>query len=640
MSRSTGTPAPPDPSRSASRPRSWSRSLLGLVCALTLAASVLVACSGDDAAEPTSDSDAATSTSEPSVPPIELPRYDPDGAVRLTMGPERPLFLYNAYVTGGPEVIDDVVARWPKDLLGYLGFQIVFPAHDKTPDADRAAVLDRFLDRTDEAKIPALVQDAVFTGFTGPTSSELDAAFADHPSLVGVSIAEFSVEPTTVVVGLSDVQKDQIVEIMQTAVRNHGLFLWADMGYLTPHVFVNAGADQRIHQLMSDHPENMVVQAKQNGAGSRFTSMAAAYGFYAAGLADNWGINSEDWIWYEASLERLYGPQVPGGMTAAGMVRSDYPNRARRTYPEALYGTEMLIAASAGATVFSIEAPERGTVDPTIDGDSPAGDNVVFPVLRRLIADRLIPDRSTVLDRTHVAFQPLDGAPAALGSDLAFSGLYGPDGCTEADRLSCAQRQWLLSTGRYGVIPLLPALTPPEVAARFDAVMAPIGGSDDERRAAVDPHVPAPTTSGSSWIAPAGPADTWFLANPNENQDVTSDATVPLAGGAELHAVIGPHTFAIVDDRDGLSMLISNFRTDSDVLWDEAPSEDELADIGLDEVPPAPDGETVLELTVPSGAERPRVRHEGGKVRQEWDAGSRRLTITINHRGPVTIEVD
>ncbi|MEZ5322167.1 MAG: glycoside hydrolase family 98 domain-containing protein [Microthrixaceae bacterium] len=604
--------------------------------ALMVVASLLGGCSGNDAGERAGA--ARDRSPDVVVPRIALPRYTDDGPVRLTMSATRPLFLYNVYVGDGPKVVDEVVARWPKDLQGYLGFQIVFPAHDKTPETERAAVLDSFLARTDAARIPAIVQTAVFTGVTGPTAAELDRSFTAHPSLVGVGIAEFSVDVQTVVSGLSDAQKDLIVDNIGTAVRNHGLFLWADMGYLGPQVFVNAGADERIHTLMSEHPENIVVQVKQNGAGSRFTSMSAAFGFYVAGVAANWGINSEDWIWYEASLERLYGPQVPGGMTAAGMVRSPYVNRARRTYPEALFGTEMLVAASAGATVFSIETPERGTVDPKIEGESPAGPNVVFPVLRRLIAERLIPDRATVLGRTHVAYQPRSGAPGALTSDLAFSGLYGPEGCTDADRLSCAQRQWLPSTGRYGLIPVLPALTAPDVAKRFDAVVEPIEGSDGQRRAIVDPLVPAPAAHGTSWIAPAGPTGTWFVANPNENRDVTSDATIPLGRGVELHGVFGPHTFAMVDARTGVSVLVDNFRTDSDRLWDDAPTEDQLARIGLDDVGAAPPAETVLVFSLPDGVRR-TLRHEGGEVREAWDSTAHRLTVTVRHRGPVTLEL-
>lgn len=642
--RTTSVPIPGESTVSAigSGRRRWS--LIGV--ALLVLVSLVAGCSGDDSGDDNGSSTTdSTQTDEAqpiatSVPGIDLPRYVDDGSIRLTMSSEQPLFLYNAYVADGPEVIDEVVAKWPEDLLGYLGFQIVFPAHEMIPEADRAAALDEFLERTDAAQIPALVQTAVFLGETGPNGEELDAAFAEHPSLVGVSIAEFSVDVQTVITGLTDVQKDMIAERIDIAVRNDALFLWADMGYLTPQVFVNAGADERLYQLMSDNSENIVVQAKQNGAGSRFTSMAAAFGFYAAGLAGNWGINSEDWLWYEASLERLFGPQVTGGMTAAGMTRSPYLNRARRTYPEALYGTEMLVAASAGATVFSIEAPERGTVDPTIEGDSPAGPNVVFPTLRRLIADRLIPDRETVIARTPVAYQPAEATPAALANDLAFSGLYGPEACADVDVTSCAQRQWLPSTGRYGLIPIIPALSPPEVAARFKAVMEPLGGTDDERRAALDPYFPEPAATGTSWIVQGGPADTWFFANPNENQDVTTDATIPLSDDIELNAVIGPHTFAVVDDRDGVSMLISNFRTDSDVLWDQAPTEEELEEIGLDEVPTAPVAETVLEFSLAEGSKRPRVRHEGGEVEEVWDAATSSLTLTITHRGPVAIRLD
>lgn len=612
--------------------------------ALIAALLALGACSGggDEKSASTSSSPRATTPAaevelNPAVPTIELPRYQPDAAVRLTMSATQPLFLYNVYVNDGPELVDEVVARWPEDLLGYLGFQVVFPAHDKTPEAERAAALDRFLVRTDAARIPALVQTAVFTGATGPTPDELDAAFAKHPSLVGVSVAELSVDVTTVITGLTDSLKDLVAENIETAVRNRGLFLWADMGYLTPQVFVNVGADARLYKLMSEHPDNIIIQVKQNGAGSRFTSMSAAFGFFASGVASNWGINSEDWIWYEASLERLYGPQVPGGMTAAGMVRSEYINRARRTYPEALFGSEMLIAASEGATVYSIEHPHRGTVDPTINGDSPAGPEVVFPLFRRLIAGRLIPDRATVLERLRVAFQPSDAAPAAFASDLAFSGLYGPEGCTDSDRQSCAQRQWLPSTGRYGIIPTIPALTPADVAARFTTVMPPPGGTDEQRQAELNPLFPEPTTTGTSWIAPGGPAGTWFVANPHENQDVTSDVTIPLSGGSELHAVIGPQSFATVDTRNGVSILVDNFRTDSDRLWDQAPSEDELEKIGLDQVGAAAPAETVVDYTVGSGAKRPRLQHTGGELREEWDAASGRLTVTITHRGPVVV---
>jgi len=232
-----------------------------------------------------------------------------------------------------------------------------------------------------------------------------------------------------------------------------------------------------------------------------------------------------------------------------------------------------------------------------------------------------------------------DAAPAAFATDLAFSGLYGPEGCTEADRQSCAQRQWLPSTGRYGIIPTLPALTPSDVVDGFDTVIEPLGGSDDQRRAAFDPLFPEPATRGTSWIATGGPEGTWFLANPNENQDVTSDATIPLPDGSELHAVVGPHTFAIVDRRDGTSILVDNFRTDSDRLWDQAPTEEELEEIGLDEIGPAPDAETVIELTVPDGGDRPRLRHVGGTVEETWDAAGSRLTITISHRGAVTLQL-
>lgn len=57
----------------------------------------------------------------------------------------------------------------------------------------------------------------------------------------------------------------------------------------------------------------------------------------------------------------------------------------------------------------------------------------------------------------------------------------------------------------------------------------------------------------------------------------------------------------------------------------------------LDQVGAAAPAETVIDYTVGSGAKRPRLQHTGGELREEWDAASGRLTVTITHRGPVVV---
>lgn len=612
------------------------RSLTVLV-AVTVAA---VGCSGSD------DSVASTTSTTPessAAPEQSLPRYRTDG-LRLTVSPSQPLVIYNVYPTGAqPELIEQVVTLWPKDLLPYLAIQIVPNDMDALTPAEKAAAVDEMLAASDEAEVAVILQTLTLFGNEGPDDAAVDTAFENHPSLVGIGVAELSANYQTSISGLQDDQRTELAKRIEQAARHDAVLLWADMGYLGPQVFIDAGADPVLHPLMREHRDNIIVQVKQNGLGRRFGTQSAALGLYLSDMASAWGINSEDWLWWEASLQRLGDPQVPGGLAADGMVRSEHQLRARLTYPEALFGTEMLLAAASGGSVFSIEKPERGTIDPAGTGEiSPAGEHVVFPVLRRLSQGRMIPSRQEVQARTRLALQPETRDDPAFATDLVFSELYGPDGCTEADRLSCAQRQWLPSTGRYGIVPTLPALAGDDITSRFPVVMAPTaaleaGAAALDARAATDI-----AATGDSWAAPAADGDVWFVANPNENEDERSSFELPAFRGTDDVKVggdLGRHTFVTVDGRSGLSLLVDNYRTDSDRLWDENISEEALADLPLDEVGDAAPDSTTLTFDYPTGTDRPKVNVSGAKVAEKWDADSARLTLTFSHRGAVEITV-
>lgn len=629
------SPTGPTPVRTETGRISWAvRAALPVLVALALTAA---GCSGSDGGSPVTPKSAPT-TADPGP---GLPRYRTDG-LRLEVSPTRPLVIYNVYPTGAqPELVDEVVALWPEDLLPYLAIQVVPNGMDHLSPAEKSAAVDSMLTATDKARVPAILQTLTLFGNEGPDDAAVDAAFDAHPSLVGIGVAELSAAFAASVGGLQDDQRAELAKRIEQAGRHRGLLLWADMGYLGPQVFVDAGADPVLYPLMRRYRDNIIVQVKQNGLGRRFGTQSAAFGMYLSGLAGAWGINSEDWLWWEASLQRLGDPQVPGGLEATGMVRSPYQLRARLTYPEALFGTEMLLVAASGGSVFSIEAPERGTVDPAgTAGISPAGQNVVFPVLRRLIRGHLIPDRSAVESRVKLALHPATRDDPALATDRVFSLLYGPDGCTDADRLSCAQRQWLPSTGRYGIVPTLPALADADVVSRFPAVMTPSEALEAGTAPVQEKATVSDSGTGDSWAVPAVGADTWFVANPNENEDERSTFELPAlarTGHVRLGGDLGRHTFVMLDGRAGLSLLVDNYRTDSDRLWDENISEEALAKLPLDEVGTAPPDTTTLTFTYPTGTHRPELKVSGATADQKWDAGSARLTLTFAHRGPVEI---
>jgi len=613
------------------------RRLLTVLIAVT---AVAAGCSGSDDSASTSTS---KSTTPDTTPAPELPRYRTDG-LRLTVSPSQPLVIYNVYPSGAqPELIEQVVALWPKDLLPYLAIQIVPNDMDALTPADKAAAVDEMLDASDEAEVAVILQTLTLFGNEGPDEAAVDAAFEAHPSLAGIGVAELSANYQTSIGGLQDDQRAELAKRIEQAARHDAVLLWADMGYLGPQVFVDAGADPVLYPLMREHRDNIIVQVKQNGLGRRFGTQSAALGMYLSEMAGAWGINSEDWLWWEASLQRLGDPQVPGGLAADGMVRSEYQVRARLTYPEALFGTEMLLVAASGGSVFSIEKPERGTIDPAGTGEiSPAGEHVVFPVLRRLIDDHMIPSRDEVESRVKLALQPETRDDPALATDLVFSELYGPDGCTPDDRLSCAQRQWLPSTGRYGIVPTLPALAGDDITSRFPLVMTPTAALEAGAAVIDAKAAMADAATGDSWAAPAADGDIWFVANPNENDDKRSSFELPALTSADdvkVGGELGRHAFVMVDGRSGLSLLVDNYRTDSDRLWDEDISEEALGKLPLDQVGDAAPDSTTLTFTYPSGTDRPKVKASGAEVDEKWDAGAALLTLTFTHRGAVEITV-
>jgi len=628
------------------RPARHHRFIRLTVVLVAAAVFALSACStSSDKGEPTATSNpAAPSNPTTTVAPPALPRYATDG-IRLTASAEQPLFVYNVYPSGAqPELINDVVKLWPEDLLAYLAIQIVPNDMEKLSDSERAEAIDAMLDASDAARVPVILQTLTLFGSRAPSPTAIDTAFEEHPSLVGLGVAELSADFQTALAGLQATQADALAATIRTATRHDGIVLWADMGYFGPQVFVSAGADKNLYDLMREHHRNMIVQVKQNGSGRRFGAQSAAFGLYLAGLADTWGLNSEDWLWWEASLQRLGDDQVPGGLTAVGMTRSEFQIRARLTYPEALFGTEMLTIAAAGGSVFSIEKPERGTIDPGGTGKvSPAGLQVVFPVLRRLVHNAMIPDRATVQRRVGLAFKPSDKSEQALALDEVFSRLYGPEGCTDGDRLTCSQRQWLPSTGIYGIVPTLPVLAGDDVSGRFARVLTPTAAlAEPAATLSSAAATTGPQATGTSWAAPAVDG-VWFVANPHENNvDTTTNFTLPalnMAGQVQIGGTLCPYDFAIVDGRSGgLSILVDNFRTDSDRLWDDNISEADLANKPLDALTPAPPDTTVLTFTYPKGSERPNLQVTGATSSdQSWDVDRSELKLTIRHRGPVTI---
>ena len=168
------------------------RSSLALVLVL-VAALIAGGCSGSDEKDESRPAENTTTT----APALTLPRYRTEG-IRLAVSNTEPLVIYNVYPSGAePELIEQVVDLWPEDLLPYLAIQIIPNGFDELTLPERAEAVDVMLDAADKAQVAVILQTFTLFGDEGPGEAAVDAAFDEHPSLVGIGVAELSAKYET-----------------------------------------------------------------------------------------------------------------------------------------------------------------------------------------------------------------------------------------------------------------------------------------------------------------------------------------------------------------------------------------------------------------------------------------------------------
>jgi hypothetical protein len=477
--------------------------------------------------------------------------------LRVEISSENPLFVFNLYNCDTSSIywLDD---NMPGDIKDNWAIQFVSLIKDK-PEA--RSDVEAALRVCDELGFKAFIQVQHTSRRNDVPSDFLDSLFKNHHMLIGLVVAEFSVAMSPLY-GMSITMTQGIKRFIDVVVPNGGYFMWQDMGYEWKHPFSVAGSNTSLFEKITTHKENIIFVDKHNGRSKRYVGPASAMGFYVTDQAAAWGINSEDWIWWEAGLGPLFEESV-------GVSRAHRMWPSVFTYPESLYGAEWLIAAAGGATVYSLECPYHGFA--TLDTEKrflPAWHKVILPLVRKLLNDNLIPDRSAVLDKMKVAYHPDSALPREYQDDDLFKSLYGPE--------ESSLYEWLPSTGRYYFLPVLPKLSPDNALGLFDDVITTDYYKKHFRNnpAAKQDYFNAryPSFSeGDSWVV--NHANTWYLVNPNENRDVQTDFKFALKNHPEVHlsGLLSSHAHGIVQElsqTDQLKIYLSNYRVDTEKdIW-------------------------------------------------------------------------
>lgn len=559
--------------------------------------------------------------------------------LRRPINSGNPLFVYSSLYQGAsPEQLVNFWGLLPADVKPYFGVHIN-PA--KTDSPDTRAWIESMLDTAQHLGIPAIIETEGFASQNDTPMEYWAGLFGRYSVLIGLNISEISATGGLTGANLNHAFMEKMARYIDVAAAHGGYFIWQDMSWdapfpKSPHVFVKAGAEPVLFEAMRSNGAHVILTHKHNGSGRRFTSDAAAMGFWAAGLTAAWGVHSEGWLWWEAGFERLYQPSMAPHRSAA-------PWKSVFSYPDAMYGIEWLIGASGGAALFSLEAYFQGYS--SCDGSqlTPAFETVILPLVRQIVSHGLIPDRAAVRDKIKAAYRPSQPAPRTLREDHLFTGLYGPEHSTHFE--------WLPSTGRYYFIPVIPRLADASADTLFPIVI------DDAfyRENLVDPAAkrkyfdalyPAAGT-GDAWFVNMGA--NWFLANPNENQDATAAFEFPLAvnQGLRVSGSLPPHTFGILREAPGRIFIhLSNHRIDSLAdVWNNTYLEQEKPCdyVSSTYIARPTDSATRQSVIVLKGVRKEAVDvHVSIGRNGVFDTVSEQgeFTITLSHNGTMDVDID
>ncbi len=477
-------------------------------------------------------------------------------------------------------------------------------------------------------------------------------AFEEFPNLIGCRSCELTCGP-----GFSASERSYLIDLIQLCGEHGALINWMEMGYPyeRDHIYTIAGRDPELFHTLAKYGDSEILTDKNNGWGRFYETRSLVMGMWASGAVAHWGLNAEDWWWYEQGYgerflpskgRRGYARQLAAGFA----VTKGWEAASELSSPDILFAQNVLLAIAGGATVYSFESPSHALAYHDQSGVvrlTPAWQNAIYPLLKAALDYQLIPEREQVLAKMKVAYQD----SGAIGTEVDAPGekLYRPlyGGSTPDEQIMSRDLSPDLfpRSGRYYFLPVLPKLAPDAPHSRFANIIVPNQFADaGSERAYFDKLYPAESSGGALVFHING---AWFATNPHENQNIPEDFRFHPAvdlPGVELSGRLDPHSLLLVKvDGQKLFLQANNYVVKTHI-WDEPRPVAFDAESYLRKYVTKPDdGEkrtTTLNLSMAGGG-RPSLTYatERGTVESKWDASTRSMQITLDHNGPVELTI-
>lgn len=499
----------------------------------------------------------------------------------------------------------------PAEMKPYSAVVIIPGDHLNDTAANRAWITAE-LQECQNNNIPVLLQ-----AMNGETKNSLalpvswlDSLMQQYSVLIGFNAAELYNSISWY--GATEGNHSQYIADVLNMVSNYGgYFYWTDT-----NVFGTNGTmmdwiqnNANLITAMRNHKENVIISYKESYTES--STEGLALGLFLAGLAGNWGISSDWWRWELNGNEEVFG-SVHSGDSAWQQTLS---------YPEAMYGMDLVRSVSEGATVFNFEGGYYSTAN---NGrQTPILTSIVQPLFEKLLDGTIhIPSRQEVLDKNQFAYI---GKPA--WSVPYISGLSG---------LS-------MNTGRYGIIPLLPTNVNATEKANFEHT-----SSTAVTEAYLQSLYPLETIATNTFASRNG--NTWYWMNSSDNSNVYQRSALIPHTNPSSYFYIGsnPHTYAtITESSDQFNIHLNNYRVDKSAIytgtaWGRTEVDQYL--YNTYSVNPADDTlrTTIIKVNGQYNGQQPQLTIQGTNgytYSEQWIPSTKEYTVTIRHNGPIDMRI-
>ena len=600
-------------------------------------------------------------------------RKQVDG-LRMYVDEENPLFMIrNCPIWGGPQT-GEAFAEYaiktyyalPEDIRNFAVIYIDEGTTDMTP-ARQLEFWDELLTITDAANVPIVCQSECFcTNKTRDpfTQEELSAVFKEHSSLIGFVQVELSTNGVTnEKLAYDEVTEDNGVNqnilarlkfCIKACAENGGLFIWQDMEYIyrkklnyVNHIL----QDRELYDLLKSNTENIIIMDKHNGHGRHFASQSNILGCWLDDVCGNWGVNLENFLWYEEGFIEYddvgVAPNEPDPLTTA-------------KYPPALFGIDMIADLVGGATVYAIEGTfSRGGLYHFVDGEvilTPTFYDILYPIYQ-MILNGAVPSKEEVKENIKIAYKMTSPTSYALSGNDAhiLQGLYCDVFSFIEEKIDITPyfdctKTWVPSTGRYYIVPILPIYSNPEEVLPDSYIL-----NDFKYFFNLLFINPIKTKFFNKYYEETYEGDGVlfdindyiYIFNSNENKTIDSEQTVSYTlpkSKKEINASFPAHTYAIINEtEEKIEIDLCNLRLDTDAVCNGLENEDQFmrAYAAGGKMDNPNDFRTTV-ITLSGFESQPSVNaagSNGAKGRAEWNAETKTLTLTVISNGETRISI-